>query len=384
MNILRLAPLKSDKSGIADYSSIFDEILKLKQFKVIKAKYFFSNRSTWWLPLDFILRNKYWQELLNNVDIIHAEIGVHQAIEILTLYYLIKKRKKLKIYVTFHDPGADCYRIFKIHYDTSGSFISKVIAKIADKVEPLINNLFFNRVIDYILEQSIIVFVFNQWGAQRLLAKNPKIKGNIKVINHPVFNLKRKEIKKIIGRKILFAGFWSKDKGIELLIQTYYFLRKKWGNKIPSLILAGEPQMPKSSYCRQIKKLVNSLSLDYLVDFPGFLEEDKLSDVLSKAILVIPYGNKMSASASGIYIRGLQAGAVTIVANTPTLTSFVGDNNISLIFKHGEVKDLSNKISQLLRDPKLAYRIAKNGQDFIYEYGNWKRLGKLMTNIYRN
>lgn len=382
MNILRLSPSHQEKSGITDYSYVFDKILKQEGVEIIKAKDLFTSRSTWWLPFDFVFRSKFWENLLNNVNAIHAEIGMHQAKEILTLYYLVRKRKDLKIFITVHDPGVDSYRIFKIHYNTSGSFFSKVVSKIADKVEPMIDRLIFNRVTDYIFEQSSVLFVFSQWGAKQLSIKYPKVQEKITIINFPIYDFPKQKIKQKLNRNIVFAGFWSRNKGIETLIHAYNFLIRKQKTGTPRLILAGETQMPNSSYSRQIKKLVEVLGLKNYVDFPGFLKEDKLFELLSKAFLIIPYTNKISGSVSGIYIRGLQAGAVTIVANNPSLLSFAREKSISLIFKEGMVEDLSDKISQVIQNPKLAYRLAQEGQEFVYKYGNWKRVGRSIIEIY--
>lgn len=379
MNILRLAPSHQEKSGITDYSYVFDKILKQEGVRIIKAKYLFTSRSTWWLPIDFVFRSKFWENLLNNVNAIHAEIGMHQAKEILTLYYLVRKRKNLKIFVTVHDPGVDSYRIFKIHYNTSGSFFSKAVSKIADKVEPIIDGLFFNRVVEYILEQSSVLFVFNQWGVKQLSTKYPMVQEKITIINFPIYDFPKQKIKQKLNRNIVFVGFWSRNKGIETLIQAYYLLIRKQKGGIPRLILAGETQMPNSYYSRQIKKLVENLGLKSLVDFPGFLREDKMFKLLSEAFLVIP---KISASASSVHIRGLQAGAVTIIAGSPILSSFAKSRSISLIFKQGVAEDLSDKISQVIQNPKLAYRLAKDGQEFVYRYGNWKRVGRSMIEIY--
>lgn len=382
MNILRLTP--SGKSGITYYSLIFDKILKQQDVRIIKAKYFSNNSSTWWLLFDFLFRNYYWESILNNIDAVHAEVGIHQAREILSLYYLKMIRNDLKIFVTIHDPGISSYRIFKIYCNTSGSLIAKIINKITDKIEPIIDSIFFKRVIDYILEQSSALFVFNRWGAEQLSVKYPNIKGKIKIINHPVYDFPKQKIKQITGRKLVFAGFWSENKGIEILIRAYYLLKKRQITELPNLILAGETQIPNSSYSRKIKKLVEILGLNGSVSFPGFLKEDRMFEILSEAFLVIPYTNKISGSASGIHIMGLQAGAVTIVGDNPTLSSFVKGNRVSLIFKQGMVEDLSDKIREVVQNQGLAYRLAKNGQNLVYRYGDWKKLGRSIIKIYKS
>lgn len=383
MNILRLTPSFQEKSGIADYSNVFDKILKRKGIKTSNANFFSTNRSTWWIPLDFIFRRNYWDNLLKNIDIIHAEIGVHRAREILTLNYLVRKKSNLRVFITIHDLGIENYSIFKIYCNVSGSFFSKVLSKVAHIVEPFVEALFFSRIIDDILEKASKVLVFNQWGSNQLIAKYPQLEGRVIVINHPVFSAIKQKIEPIPGRNIVFAGFWSSNKGLETLIRAYSLLIKKHRGKLPRLVLAGETQIPNNSYFRKIRELVDSLGLNNLVDFPGFSKEGKFCEILSKAILVIPYTNKVSGSASGIYIRGLQVGAVTIVSDNPTLFSLAKGHNISLVFKQGEVTDLNDKISEIMDNEVLAYGLAKKGQDFVYKYGNWHQLGKNLMKAYQ-
>lgn len=321
--------------------------------------------------------------MLKNIDIIHAEIGTHQAREILTLNYLVRKMNNPKLFITIHDPGIENYSIIKIRYNLSGSFFSKVLSKIASSVEPFIDTLFFSRIMEDTLEKASKVLVFNQWGSNQLIGKYPQIKGKVILINHPVFSELKQKIKPILGRSIVFAGFWSNNKGLETLIRAYSLLVKKRRGKLPRLVLAGETQIPNNSYSRQIKRLVDSLGLNNLVDFPGFSKEGKFCEILSKAILVIPYTNKVSGSASGIYVRGLQVGAITIISDNPALFSFAKGHNISLVFKQREVEDLSNKISELMDNEKLAYELARKGQDFVYKYGNWYQLGKKLMKEYQ-
>lgn len=382
MNILRLTPARQEKSGITYYSIVFDKVLRQQGIDIRKARYLFANRSTWWLPFDFLLRRKYWENLLEDIDLIHAEIGMHQAKEILTLLFLARFKKALKVFVTIHDPGVERYRIFKIYYNTSGSLFSKFLNKIADKIEPFVDRLFFNGAVTNILRESCAVIVLNQWGAEQLWAKYPAIKEKTHIINHPVYDFPKQEIKPIEERNLVFAGFWSENKGIETLIKAYYLLRKK-EEVLLRLILAGETQIPNSSYTRQIKKLIKNLELTDFVDLPGFFEKDKMFEVLSRSILIIPYTKKISGAASGIRIMGLQAGAVTIVADNPTLSTFAKGNDISLIFKQESADDLSKKIREVIQNKDLAYHLAKNGQDFVYKYGDWERLGKSIINVYK-
>lgn len=384
MNILHLAPSSQEKSGITDYAVVFDKILEKEGIRIIKAEYLSVNRSTWWLPFDFLFRRQYWDDLLNSIDIIHAEIGIHQAREILTLYFLRRRRRDSKIFITFHDPGAVDFRIFKIFYNISGSLFSKILSKVADQVEPLVDSLLFKGLMKYIFEGSSRIFVFNLWGRHQLSARYPRIKKKIVVINHPVFDHPKERIKQIVRRNIVYAGFWSSYKGIETLVNAYSLLVKKQKDRIPRLILAGETQIPNSSYSRMIRGLVNSLKVENLVDFPGFLKEDELFEILSQSFLVIPYTDKISGSASGIYIRGLQVGAVTVISDNPTLLSFDRGSRVSLIFKQGDAEDLNKKLLEALQNEKLAYRLAKSGQDFIYRYGRWNDLGQLIVQAYKS
>lgn len=380
MNILRLSPDYAEKNGISDYSVVFDKILKQEGIQIIKPKYLFADQSTWWLPLDFIFRKRYWEKLINSVNLVHAEIGIHQAREVLTLYFLGKKN--IKTLLTIHDPGQNSYKFFKIYNNTSGYIISKLLNKVSTKIDLLIDKLFFGKVFENILDRSLAIFVFNMWGANQLLSKYPKTRGKISIINPPIFDFPKCQINETRNRDIVFAGFWSENKGIETLLQAYSLLLKEKKIKVPRIVLAGETQVPNSSYIKHIKREVNRLGLKNLVDFPGFLPEGEMFELFSRSFLVIPYNNKIAGSVSSIYIRGLQSGAVTIVSDNPTLSSFAKQNNFSLIFKQGSASDLAKKIIKVIENQKLSYHLAKLGQDFIYDYGDWKKIGRLMSKIY--
>lgn len=81
----------------------------------------------------------------------------------------------------------------------------------------------------------------------------------------------------------------------------------------------------------------------------------------------------MEAMASGVFV---------IASNAGGIKEIIKQNKNGLIFKNGDVKDLSNKIKQSILNKSLRERCIKNGKKYIKKY-NYDKHIFLLDNLYR-
>jgi len=125
----------------------------------------------------------------------------------------------------------------------------------------------------------------------------------IHVVRHGIlndFNKKFEKTEKDII--ILYFGVISPRKGIETLIESF----KIFSEKIPNskLVIIGKEPKYYHGYLKELKNDTKNQNSKENVIFPGFQEDEQLSEWLSNTdILVLPYTN--STAASGVFSVGL-------------------------------------------------------------------------------
>ncbi len=153
------------------------------------------------------------------------------------------------------------------------------------------------------------------------------------------------------SRIVLYVGRIHKTKGIDLLINAFFLLKKKLSGTNVQLVIAG----PDDGYLAEAKTLVISLGLSDSVLFTGFLDkEDKLAALVDADVFVTP-------SFSGFPVTFLEACSV----GTPIVTTTLGDsmpwidNDVGFVTKP-TADDLADAAYSILSSDKLKDKLSKN------------------------
>jgi len=178
------------------------------------------------------------------------------------------------------------------------------------------------------------------------------------------------------NKKIILAvGRLTKEKGFQYLIKALPTVLKKVPESI--LVIIG----PKNYYEKNLKKLTKLSKITDNVIFTGAVSEEMLkSAFFSSDIVVIP----------SIYepfgIIGLEAmayGKPIIASGVGGLSEFLVNNKNCLIVSPNCTNELSDKISNLLINEKLANDLGVKARESVKKY-DWKRIVEKILDIYEN
>jgi glycosyltransferase involved in cell wall biosynthesis len=176
------------------------------------------------------------------------------------------------------------------------------------------------------------------------------------------------------GFNILFIGSLSAHKGLSTLIQSFSSLlsNQLFNYSTIQLTIAGQ----KTLYYPQIKKQINNLpkniksKIKFIFNFP----QDKLSQIIDSCdILVLP---SKQESFGLVLIESWARQKPVIVSNIPSLSEIVKKTQGGLIFKLDNPIDLAQKISKLLKNPKLNYQLGQNGFNYVKNNYTWEKVGQ--------
>lgn len=200
-----------------------------------------------------------------------------------------------------------------------------------------------------------------------VLEEAPYLKTIVDVVSNPInenfLNLNFEElIQKKEKNKILFVGRINKEKGVELLINSFKLINH---DSKPELVLIGPYKEEQGGSGEEYYNYLKKRSLDYNITFLGpifdhkkLLEEYKSCDVFCYPSLA------EKGEAFGVApLEAMATGAVTIVSNLECFKDFVIHNKNSYIFNHREAnseKLLSQTIEKALEKNDINSNIRIN------------------------
>ena len=168
-------------------------------------------------------------------------------------------------------------------------------------------------------------------------------------------NEDRKYIITIISR-LIYA------KGIQDAIIAFGNVQKKYPDN--QLLIIGD-----GSYQNQLKTLIieNQINNVYLL---GFLEQEKIAQILSITDILINPSYSESLISSSVLEGGI-LGVPSISTDVGGTCEVITDGINGLLFKPGNIDQLSEQIELLLNDDDLHGILAKNIKRFMEDYGDW-------------
>lgn len=174
------------------------------------------------------------------------------------------------------------------------------------------------------------------------------------------------------GNKRFVIGYMGQliaRKGVDVLIRAIADLK---GENIQLVIIGSGPEE------QSLKKLAEQLDISGNIDFLGF-HTDRLDFLKTFDLFVLPSRQEGIPRA---VMEAMGMGIPVIVSNIPGCTDLVCDGINGLIFKVDDYHDLSARIKTVVKDQCLREKIARKGQENIYDNFSSKLMAKGYLKLY--
>ena len=164
--------------------------------------------------------------------------------------------------------------------------------------------------------------------------------------------LEKKYLKNFV---IIYVGNTSKRRGLLTVIKSL----KKIYKIIPNIKLI---VLGKSSFDRQIKHKIKQYNVEKLVDFIGWVKEDKIPNYLSISKLGLSPLHKNihhdTTYANKIF-QYISFGCPIVSSDVTAQSELVKKYNIGVVFKDRDVTDFSNKVIELHKEKSMFKKLKK-------------------------
>ncbi len=158
--------------------------------------------------------------------------------------------------------------------------------------------------------------------------------------------------------KILHIGRFERAKGVETLVRAFINLSKIFNNI--KLINVGEARGPSLKKCM---KLIEQEGLSSNVQFTGFVKYEELPSYYASAdVVIIP--SEIYESFSYTVAQGMACGKPVIASKIGGIPETLDYGNSGILFRPGDIEDLSEKIKSLYNNKEKARIIGENARLF--------------------
>ena len=180
-----------------------------------------------------------------------------------------------------------------------------------------------------------------------------------------LYNFPKKSIKKF-DNQIIYAGRLSKEKGMDVLLDT----AKRLPPEYNLLILGIGPEEEK------VRRLANSkMNIHYL----GYQsKQNTISLIRGSDLLIQP---SIMEGMSSTLLEAMGCGTCIIASNIGGNPEIIENNKTGVLIEPNNTEKLLDKISDLLIEKEKRSKMVDEGLKTIVKY-DWKTVGKLYLDIY--
>lgn len=173
---------------------------------------------------------------------------------------------------------------------------------------------------------------------------------------------------------ILYFGRLEPHKGVDVLFEAFNLLLETHPNV--TLGIAGD-----GGYQPKLIKQSNRLDLTQSVSFYGRLDREKLFSHISMAGITI-----FPSLFEGIPVALFEAAAMhkpIIASRIPGHTELFADGVDCLMFNPRDPRDLTDKLSWMIENPKEASKIGERAHQMIYNQYQWNKNADNTLKVYK-
>jgi len=190
----------------------------------------------------------------------------------------------------------------------------------------------------------------------------------VQIPNAIDLNIIPKKSIKQFENQIIFAGLLSKEKGIEILLETATHLPDNY-----HLLIAGSGSLEE--------KVRNLADKKTNVHYLGYQSKQNLLSLIQGSDLLIQ--PSLEEGMSSTLLEAMACGTCILGSNIEGISEIVENNKNGLLVEPNNRDELLNKILDLLPKKEKRLRMANEGLEIVKKY-DWKRVGKLYLNFYES
>lgn len=167
---------------------------------------------------------------------------------------------------------------------------------------------------------------------------------------------------------LLFSGLLAGDRGLDLALQALARLRLAHPGRFV-LVFVGEGPVR-----RQLEAQVQTLGLCRDVRFTGWIDHDRLPDVIARASIgILPFRScaHIDSTLANKLFEYMTLGLPVIASDVPPMLRVLRETGAGLSFRSGDAADLAEKIELLADDPDARERRADGGRRAVKDSYNW-------------
>ncbi len=161
----------------------------------------------------------------------------------------------------------------------------------------------------------------------------------------------------------LYTGRLQKYKGVETAIRGLNEAKKRLGGAKLQVAGAGDDRA-------RLEKVTRSLGIVDLVEFLGYVSEEKKRELMRRAWAVV-----FPSAKEGWGITNIEAaacGTPAIASNSPGLRETAIDGKTGVLVEHGDVGAMAGAMVNFGSDPELVEKLGANARTFAEEF-SWKK-----------
>jgi len=252
--------------------------------------------------------------------------------------------------------NVSCKKILSIH-----GIYSKNIAQLYGKTTSNISKKYEKTALNY--ADGITVISKEGYNYYTEMGFNV-----VQIPNAIDLNIIPKKSTKQFENQIIFAGRLSKEKGIEILLETATHLPDNY-----HLLIAGSGPLEKN-----VRNLADKKTNVHYLGYQS--KQNLLSLIQGSDLLIQP---SLEEGISSTLLEAMACGTCILASNIEGISEIVENNKNGLLVEPNNREKLLNKILDLLPKKEKRLRMANEGLEIVKKY-DWKRVGKLYLNFYES
>ena len=190
----------------------------------------------------------------------------------------------------------------------------------------------------------------------------------VQIPNAIDLNLIPKKSTKQFENQMIFAGRLSKEKGIEILLETATQLPDNY-----HLLIAGSGPLEE-----KVRNLADKKTNVHYLGYQS--KQNVLSLIRGSDLLIQP---SLEEGMSSTLLEAMACGTCILGSNIEGISEIVENNKTGLLVEPNNRDELLNKILYLLPKKEKRLSMANEGLERVKKY-DWKIVGKLYLNFYES
>jgi len=190
----------------------------------------------------------------------------------------------------------------------------------------------------------------------------------IQIPNAIDLNLIPKKATKQFENQMIFAGRLSKEKGIEVLLET--------ATQLPSnyhLLIAGSGPLEE-----KVRNVANKkTNIHYL----GYQSKQNLLSLMRGSDLLIQ--PSLEEGMSSTLLEAMACGTCILASNIQGISELIKNNKNGLLIEPNNKEELLNAIVDLFPKKEKRLEMINEGLEMVKKY-DWEKVGKLYLNLYES